>query len=312
MGRLLLYSFIVFLTGLFLYGLFFISWILKLFGIGAGLFVLLDSANALFLLSLVGAVIGFGRHHFYFKRRPVLYDPISNPRVCVGMLAYNDELSIGGAVKGFKNLPEVASIVVVDNNSKDRTTPNAEKAGARVVFEPVQGYGSACIRALKEAAIDAKKKGNVICLVEGDQTYFPTDLGKMLSYLENVDLVLGTRTTCEIVEPDSQITPFILYGNIFIAKLLQLRFWGTYRMTDVGIGFAVIRPKALEKILSELTVTGNYFSPHMLIIALKKQLRIIECPIAFKKRVGKSKGVGSSITKGLSNGLKMIWLVLTA
>lgn len=315
MGRLLLYSFLVFLAGLAVYGLFFIFWLLDVLGISADILFflnLLNLANLLFLAGLAGFAIGFSRHHLYFKRRKVLYAPIANPKVCVGMLAYNDELSIGGAVKGFKELKEVASIVVVDNNSKDKTTPEAKKAGARVVFEPVQGYGSACMTALKEAAKDAKKNGNVICLVEGDQTYFPTDLRKMLSYLENVDMVLGTRTTCEIVEPDSQITPFILYGNIFIAKLLQLRFWGTYRMTDVGIGFAVIRPEALEKILPHLTITANYFSPHMLITALNKHLRIIECPIAFKKRVGKSKGVGSSITKGLTNGVKMIELVLKA
>ncbi len=312
MSRLLLHSFFVFLAGLALYGLFFVSWLLKVAGIETGAAWLLDWANGLFLLSLIGAIAGFGYHHFSFKRRKVMYSPITNPKVCIGMLAYNDELSIGGAVKGFKQLKEVSSIVVVDNNSKDKTTLEAKKAGARVVFEPVQGYGSACMRVLKEAMMDAKTKGNVICLVEGDQTYFPTDLRKMLSYLENVDMVLGTRTTCEIVEPDSQITPFILYGNIFIAKLLQLRFWGTYRMTDVGIGFAVIRPEALEKILPLLSVTGNHFSPHMLITALKKNLRLIECPIAFKKRVGKSKGVGSSFFKGLANGLNMIWLVLTA
>lgn len=310
MGRLLLYSVIVFLAGLVLYGLFFISWILNALGINSGFLpFFLNGANLLFLIALIGAIIDLGRQP---KRKLLRFDPIANPKVCIGMLAYNDELSIGGAVKGFKELKEVASIVVIDNNSKDKTAAEAQKAGARVVFESVQGYGSACMRALKEASQDARTKGNIICLVEGDQTYFPTDLRKMLSYLENVDIVVGTRTTCEIVAPDSQITPFILYGNIFIAKLLQLRFWGTYRMTDVGIGFALIRPEALKKILPGLSVTANYFSPHMLITALKHDLRIIECPIAFKKRVGKSKGVGSSITKGLYNGLKMIELILKA
>ncbi|MFH0955509.1 MAG: glycosyltransferase family 2 protein [Candidatus Micrarchaeota archaeon] len=274
--------------------------------------LLLDWANALFLLAIIGAAIDLGRQRLYSRRKPLRFDPIANPKVCIGMLAYNDELSIGGAVRGFKELKETASVVVVDNNSKDKTTIEAKKAGARVVGEPVQGYGAACIRALTEALEDSKTKGNIVCLVEGDQTYFPTDMRKMLSYLENVDLVVGTRTTCEIVAPDSQITPFILYGNIFIAKLLQLRFWGTYRITDVGIGFALIRPEALKKILPKLTVKRNYFSPHMLITALKCDLRVMECPIAFKKRVGKSKGVGSSISKGLFNGLKMIELILTA
>jgi len=314
MGRLLLYSFALFLAGLFFYGLFFLEWLVRLAGFP--LFStepFLRIANTFFLVSLLGVLIAFSLAHAAKKPRRLRFEPVKNPRISVGMLAYNDELSIGGAVRGFKELPEIISIAVVDNNSVDNTASEAKKAGARVVHESVQGYGAACIRALKEALADAKKnKANLVCLVEGDQTYFPTDIRKLLSYIENVDMVLGTRTTREIIASDSQITTFILYGNIFIAKLLQLRFWGTYRITDVGIGFALIRPEALEKILPELTVTANYFSPHMLITALKHGLGLIECPIAFKKRVGKSKGVGSSISKGLTNGIHMIWLVLTA
>lgn len=307
MGRLLLYSFLIFLSGLSVYALFFISWLYaKLLGLPLQWVALIDVANALMLLAFAGAGIDFGTVTLTSRRREIRSDPVESPKVSVGMTAYNDELSIGGAVRDFKKQKEVVGIVVIDNNCVDRTAEEAKLAGAKVIREPVQGYGASCIRALKEA----RKKGNLVCLVEGDQTYFASDLKKLLSYIENVDMVVGTRTTMEIVAPDSQVTPFIQIGNVFVAKLLQLRFLGKLRLTDVGCTYRLIRPEALDKIMGDLKVTGNHFCTDIMISCLKRDFRVIECPIAFKKRVGISKGVGDDFYKGIINGLQIIWLVL--
>jgi glycosyltransferase involved in cell wall biosynthesis len=223
------------------------------------------------------------------------------------MTAYNDEEAIGPSVKQFKSLKEVVSVTVIDNNCTDNTALNARNAGAVVVKERIQGYGSACIRALKEA----RKKGNLVCLVEGDMTFSASDLKKLTAYIENADMVVGTRTTAEIIDSDSQVTWFMRYGNLFIAKLLQLRFWGKVRLTDVGCTFRVIRPEALDKIINKLHVRGHYFSPHMILVALENGLKVIEVPVTLKKRVGESKGVGSDSLKGLITGFKMWWMILT-
>ncbi|MEK6957775.1 MAG: glycosyltransferase family 2 protein [archaeon] len=307
MGRLILYSFFAFLTGVFLYSLFFANWLLDFFcscGFQAG--ALIDASNWLFLFSVLGFMAEFAFMKLNEKPRTVRQDPITNPQISVGMTAYNDELSIGGAVRDFKKMSEVVNIVVIDNNCVDKTAEVARKAGAKVVKEPIQGYGAACVRALKEA----RKAGNLICLVEGDQTYFAADIKKLLAYIENVDMVVGTRTTMEIVASDSQVTPFIQIGNIFVAKLIQLRYWGKLRLTDVGCTYRLIRPEALDKIIGNFDVTGNHFSPHMIMAALKMGLKVIECPIAFRKRVGQSKGVGNDFVKGLINGFQMIFDIM--
>ncbi|MFH1588611.1 MAG: glycosyltransferase family 2 protein, partial [Candidatus Diapherotrites archaeon] len=223
------------------------------------------------------------------------------PKVIVGMTAYNDEGVIGKAVQDFKSNPLVSKVIVVDNNSIDKTFEEAKKAGAQTVKESVQGYGACCMRALKEA----RKGADIVVLVEGDQTFSSTDLKKLLAYIENADMVVGTRTTTELCAPDSQMNWFMQYGNIFIAKLIQLRYWGKLRLTDVGCTFRAIRPEALDKIMLLLSVKGNYFSPHMILQALKSDLKVIEVPVTLKKRAGKSKGVGSSISKGLATGLQM-------
>ena len=207
----------------------------------------------------------------------VRYDPLKNAKVGVGLTAYNDELSIGDAVKDFKKeVKGVSDVVVIDNNCKDRTVEVATKAGARVVHESRQGYGYACMRALKEA------KGDVIILCEGDGTFSAADAKKLLAYIENADMVLGTRTVVEILDSNSQVDWFINWGNKFIARMLQMRHWGKVRLSDVGCTYRAIRKDALDKIMPKLKEGGNAFSPHMIIVALDNGLTVIEAPITFR------------------------------
>jgi len=225
------------------------------------------------------------------------------------MTAYNDELSIGSSVKDFINRDNVYKIIVIDNNSSDKTAQEAIKAGAMVIKEERQGYGAACIRALKESM----KYGDVICLVEGDGTFSGNfsgnDLKKLISYLENADMVVGTRTTKELNTPDSQMSFMLQWGNVFMAKLLQLRFWSV-RLTDMGCTYRLIRKDALEKIIDKLQVTGNHFLCEMTIEALRNNLMVIEIPITFKKRIGQSKGVGNNFFKAAKTAFNMWRLII--
>ncbi|MEW5950989.1 MAG: glycosyltransferase family 2 protein [Elusimicrobiota bacterium] len=233
------------------------------------------------------------------------FEKILNPKIAVGMTAYNDEESIGEAVKDFKNRESVVCVIAVDNNSKDDTARKAEEAGAIVVKETVQGYGAACKRALREAM----SQGDIICLVEGDCTFSGEDLKKFTSYLENADMVLGTRTTRELNSPDSQITFSLQWGNVFMAKLMQLRFLKV-RLTDMGCTYRLIKKRALEKIIDDLKVNGNHFSCEMILAALKRNLTVIEIPVTFRKRVGESKGVGSDFFKAAKTAFEMWKLIV--
>jgi len=225
--------------------------------------------------------------------------------IAIGITAYNHGESIRECVRSFLLQPYVKKVIVVDNNSKDNTVSEAIKGGATVVNEPLQGYGSCCIRALKEAM----KYGDIVCLVEGDGTYSADDLNKLLMYIENADMVLGTRNTRELNAPDTQMNFFLTWGNLFVAKLLQTRFWSV-RLTDLGCTYRLIRKDSLEKIIDKLKITGNHFSCEMIIEALKNNLMVIEIPVTFKKRIGKSEGVGGNIFKAFITGLKMWYLIL--
>jgi len=96
-----------------------------------------------------------------------------------------------------------------------------------------------------------------------------------------------------------------------MAKLVQLRFWGT-RLTDVGCTYRALRADAYRRLAPHLRVRGNHFSPHMFIEALNLDMRVIEVPVTFRRRVGQSKGVGSNKLRAARVALRMLALVYRA
>jgi glycosyltransferase involved in cell wall biosynthesis len=266
---------------------------------------------------LLGVALGSGAvmflnlmvcYRFLVPDRDFVEGGIAGARVHVALTAFNDEQAIVEAVRDFKRVPEVHRLIVVDNASRDATARVALEAGAdRVVIEPRPGYGSCCMRAMAEAAEGA----DVIVLCEGDCTFSGADIRKLLAYLENSDLVLGTRATQELRERGTQMDWLINPANQFVAKLVQLRFWGT-RLTDVGCTYRAMRVDAYRRLAPNLHVRGNHFSPHMFIEALKLDLRVIEVPVTFRRRVGVSKGVGSSKLKAARVALRMLGLIYRA
>ncbi len=245
-------------------------------------------------------------HAFEVHSKPV------GPAVVV-VPALNEEQGIQQVVRGFLAIPGIASVIVVDNGSNDRTQELATSAGARVVFEPARGYGHACLRALSEGM---RCGYPVIVLCEADGTFRADDVEKLAVYLKHADMVLGSRTHGFLLNGNSQLNSFLALGNLFVAKVLQFRYWdwetgGRVRLTDVGCTYRAIRAEALQRILPALQVSGDHFAPHMVMVALEHGLRVVEVPVTFWERVGSSKGGNASWRRAFVLGLVMIWHILT-
>jgi glycosyltransferase involved in cell wall biosynthesis len=256
-------------------------------------------------------IVLFIFHRLFVPERDFLFRPLSKAKVHVGLTAYNDEICIGDSVREFKSCPNVDKVIVVENNSKDNTYQVALDSGAdRVVTEYKPGYGSCCMRALAECA-RGLDDNDLIFLCEGDMTFSANDVKKFLAYLENCDLVLGTRATQELRATKTQMDWLINPANQIVAKMIQTRFWGT-RFTDVGCTYRAMRVEAYRRLESRLWIRGNHFSPHMFIEALKMQMRVIEIPIVFRLRAGKSKGVGSNKIKAAQVAIRMLGILYTS
>ena len=236
---------------------------------------------------------------------PIRYDPVRRRRVTVALTAYNDEESIAKAVKDFVSHPLVERVIVVSNNSRDRTFERAEAAGAITLNETAPGYGRCVYRCLTEAASYTDTDYVVLC--EGDRTFRAYDIEKLLAYAPHADIVNGTR----IVEPlrhyVTQLSTFMYYGNLFVGKLLEAKHLGRSTITDVGTTYKLCRRDALARLLPRLNPAVNLeFNAHLLDTALEHDLVLLECPITFHERVGVSKGGNINNWRGFTVGSRMI------
>ena len=222
--------------------------------------------------------------------------------VSIVLPAYNEERYIRSAVEDFFNTGVVDEVIVVDNNSRDRTADEARQTRARLVSEPTQGYGHALRRGLREAT------GDLVIMAEPDGTFLGRDVVKLLAYAEDFDMVCGTRTTRELIWEQANMGWFLRVGNWTVAKMIQFLYDGP-SLSDCGCTLRLTRRAALDRIQDDLAVGGSHFLPEMVVLALLNGLRIVEVPVNYRARVGESKITGT--LKGtLRTGFRMIALIL--
>jgi len=246
----------------------------------------------------------------YFHSRqkpdvPVRYTPVRRQRVTVALTAYNDEDSIAVSVRDFVSHPMVERVIVVSNNSSDRTFERAEAAGAITFNELKPGYGHCVHRCLSEAA--KYDDTEFVVLSEGDCTFLAYDIEKLIAYAPHADIVNGTRIVEPLRQYRTQLSTFMYYGNLFVGKLLEFKHLGRGTITDVGTTYKLCRRDALLNLLSRLNPSVNLeFNAHFLDTALAHELVLVECPITFHPRVGLSKGGNVNNWRGFTVGTRMI------
>jgi glycosyltransferase involved in cell wall biosynthesis len=255
-----------------------------------------------FLLILIDLFILFPKKR---KNEFIKFDVVENSAITVVLTAYNDESSIALAVRDFLSHHLVKRVIVISNNSKDNTEVEAQKAGALVFNEPIPGYGSCVHRALSEGLLFDDT--DLIVLCEGDMTFSSYCIDKLIAYIPHADIVNGTRIVEQLRDKDTQLSTFMFYGNLFVAKLLEIKHLGNATFTDVGTTYKIFRKESLKKLLPLLDKHINLeFNPYLLDIAVQNNLRVLECPVAFHKRVGLSKGGNLNNFVALKLGFRMI------
>jgi glycosyltransferase involved in cell wall biosynthesis len=204
-------------------------------------------------------------------------------KISVVIPAYNEEETIAHVVRDFlENGVYVDEVVVVDNNCRDRTAEVAAAAGARVVAEARPGYGCALRRGLDEAS------GEVLVLTEADGSFKAGDLKKMVAYLEDAGMVVGTRTTRQMVQQGANMVKLLRWGNVVVAKILELLWYFSCepRLTDVGCTYRCLTRETWQRIRPHLREAGPSFSPEMMAEVLVQRIRLIEVPVNYLPRKG--------------------------
>lgn len=151
------------------------------------------------------------------------------PKIAVLIPCFNEEHAIAQVVQDFKTVLPDAIVYVYDNNSTDRTVELAEKAGAIVRREPIQGKGNVVRRMFREINADC------YIMVDGDGTYDPADAPALAKAVleEQVDMAIGDRLSTTYFQENKR--PFHNAGNRLVRFLIN-RFWNT-DIQDIMTGY---------------------------------------------------------------------------
>lgn len=224
-------------------------------------------------------------------------------RVVAIIPALNEEASLPLVLA---DLPHACRIVVCDNGSTDRTAAVARRLGAEVVSEPRRGYGSACLRGLRQISEEVSagsRAPDIVAFVDADYSDHPDRLPELIEPIARgeADFVLGSRLLGRR-EPGA-MPPQSVYGNRLACGLMRLLFGGRY--TDLG-PFRAIRYDALCRL--QMTDTNFGWTVEMQLKALQHGLRYIEIPVPYRRRIGVSK-ISGTVTGTVRAGWKILALI---
>jgi len=216
--------------------------------------------------------------------------------VSVIIPALNEEEPIAGVVREVARTNVPVEIIVVDNDSTDRTAQRAREAGARVVKGP-RGYGRACAAGV--AAL--RPECDIVVFLDGDGSDCPEFITQLVGPIAagTHDFVIGSRTRGQR-EAGSMNFQQLLSGRIAGAVLRWL--YGV-RYTDM-CPFRAIRRDALERLgMREQTYGWNL---EMQMKAARARLRILEIPVNHRRRAGGESKVSGTLRGTFVAGARII------
>ena len=215
--------------------------------------------------------------------------------------ALNEEVSLPLVLAALPH-PILRRIVVADNGSQDGTARVARAGGATVVPAARRGYGSACLAGLDH--LRQSGPPDVVVFIDADYSDHPEELPGLVAPIlaGTADLVIGSRVLGR--RERGALLPQARAGNLVACLLIRLLYG--HRYTDLG-PFRAARWQALERLGMADPDFG--WTAEMQVKALRRGLRVVEVPVSYRRRVGRSK-ISGTLGGTLRAGHKILWTVL--
>lgn len=213
-------------------------------------------------------------------------------KIAVLVPCYNEELTVEKVVSDFKKELPDADIYVYDNNSKDRTSELALKAGAIVRKETAQGKGNV-VRSMFQD-IDA----DIYVMVDGDDTYPADEVhGLIEAVREGADMVIGDRLSNGTYASENK-RGFHNLGNNLVRLLINKIFDND--INDIMTGYRAFSKKFVKT--NAIMSPGFQIETELTITTLVYRYKVKEIPITYRDR---PKGSESKLNT-FSDGFKVL------
>jgi len=221
--------------------------------------------------------------------------------ICIVIPAYNEEHAIADTIEDYAAHFPDAVMVVVDNNSKDRTFEIVEQTfrGTRhlLLKETAQGKGRAVKKALSRVVAD------VYIMVDADHTYPAVDARRLCDELirERLDMVVGDRVSHGAYDKQNTRS-FHGFGNRVLTQLIS--FLSNKRYSDVLSGMRIMSRPFVD--LLDVQSHGFQLETELNVIAAFAKADVREIPIDYRAR----KEDSESKLDTFRDGARIVWFAV--
>lgn len=207
--------------------------------------------------------------------------------------AYNEVEGLPLVVREY--LDVVDEVIMVDDGSSDGTFQAAQALVCGKVKLLRHEVNQGKVAALRTGVLQAS--GDVIIFTDADNTYPARYVPQLVQEIEKgADLVLGAR-----IQARENIPAFNRLGNNIFSFLAT--YISCIRIKDSQTGMRAFRREMFDKL--DVKAKGLEFETKMTVRAAKLGYKIVEIPIEYRERVGKSK------LNPLKDGARMLTALLS-
>jgi len=216
---------------------------------------------------------------------------MNDKKISVIIPAYNEASTIGAIVLKIKSLYPDFEIIVINDGSVDDTAAIAKDAGAHVYSHPYNiGNGAAIKTGIRIAS------GDILVFLDGDNQHNPEDIAKLLRYIPDYDMVVGSRSNGD------QASFGRTFGNTAYNWLAS--YVAKFYIPDLTSGFRAIKADIARNFLYLLPNTYSY--PSTLTLCVLRSGRSIKyMPINVLKRT-----TGKSEINPFKDGVRFLMIII--
>lgn len=224
-------------------------------------------------------------------------------KISVIIPCYNEEKGVGKVIRNipFKKLKHLGydtSVIVIDNNSTDKTARIARSLGATVYKEKEQGKGNAIRTAFRKIDSDT----DYVVMLDGDNTYKAKEIPRVVEPLRSnfCDVIIGSRLEGKI--KGSALSMSHRLANWFFTFFVR-RFYLT-NTSDTCTGYFAWKKKVIDGLLPNIKSHGFAIETEMITKMAKLGYKMFSVPITYDARAGHSK------LSPIMDGLRITWMLI--
>jgi len=225
--------------------------------------------------------------------------------IWIVIAAYNEGRMIGDVVRSVRAVNPQATIVVVDDCSRDDTSRQARNAGAEVLRHPVNRGQGAALRTGFSYALSGG--ADVVVTFDADGQMDPSDIAAVISPVirGEVDVVLGSRFLAASATNASPVRRAALRVAVMFTRVLS-----GLRLTDTHNGFRALSRHALS--VMRLSEDRMAHASEILHEIARTRLTYTEVPVTvrytdYSRSSGRSMGGGQSTLSAVRLGFRVLW-----